>query len=265
MGASASLAGFSSHAAWSMKSVQARIMSGQWNPLADVETGSWMPFKWRWWKAFVVLERLRSEEVQEGEWVVYQDSTSYVRSGFNETHAAKLSALLGALEAAGSDGLAGSVLPPSVLWEWTQRCTPSYSVTSFDEWRTMGEGQLLAELSAALERAGLCGEGDGACRSDFQGQAMLQNSWVAFRKGAAALKFVDRWLRSNCDEATMRAMPFADQSLLQLLAHRATASGELALHALRFPAMSATPPAPEAMADRGSLANRVKHLGVALD
>lgn len=266
MDESSMLAGFSSHSLWNLEEVMRRLADGRPNALSDIESGSWLPFNARWWKPFIILEKLYSEEVKVGDWVAYQDSTKYVPQGFDPGHARLLNDTLDGCKHGIGDVLAGVALPQSIQWEWSQRCVQNYCL-SRDEWSAVTHADMLRIFCDVLTRLRLC-PGDSkdamlACCVAVGRQPMLQNAWVVLRKGASSIAFVKEWLRWNVNADIMRAMPFADQSLFELVAHNA--SHRIGLQIVHSAALSNPLLQQDTIGQQDTPTNRLKHLGVALE
>eukprot|EP00928_Gymnodinium_smaydae_P044430 TRINITY_DN29639_c0_g2_i1.p1 TRINITY_DN29639_c0_g2~~TRINITY_DN29639_c0_g2_i1.p1 ORF type:complete len:238 (+),score=18.33 TRINITY_DN29639_c0_g2_i1:56-715(+) len=173
--------------------------------------------------------------------------------GFSQNHESVLKDLLSMLAAEKVDALVGVALPQSIGWEWTQRCFISYSLAK-EDWSVATEESMSDYFRRALDRLHLCAEGDMACHEKERSRPIIQNSWILLRKSQETISFVDNWLRWNVNDGVMEAMPFADQSLFELLAHNASTS--LALKAMTSASLTVHDTSPT---------NQLKHLGMALN
>merc|ERR1712127_471937 len=75
------------------------------------------------------------------------------------------------------------------------------------------------------------GAAENTCRDAIEDMPMLQNAWLGVRKGKDTEAFIAKWLQWNVDDRAIRAMPFADQSVFELLAYEP--NDRLKLFALR--------------------------------
>eukprot|EP00927_Polykrikos_kofoidii_P040992 TRINITY_DN34936_c0_g1_i1.p1 TRINITY_DN34936_c0_g1~~TRINITY_DN34936_c0_g1_i1.p1 ORF type:complete len:759 (+),score=110.20 TRINITY_DN34936_c0_g1_i1:69-2345(+) len=267
---SAEQAGFASHAGWNFSSFLRSTAEFEVNPLNRIATPAstgdaqeFLPFNWRWWKPYVILVSLRN--AAPGDWIVYQDSCSYVPKGFSADHAPALADLVKRLETLGSHALVGTVLPRSIGWEWKQRCVPNYSLGP-DVANRVDQSSVVVAMCTALAHMAICPQKDAQCCIDFQERAMLQNSWMLWRKDTRSEELLMAWLRWNVDRMAMTAMPLADQSLLQILAHheatraRADAGHTQDIFVVR-PHLPSEPESKKKMGRRDSPVNQLKHLG----
>jgi len=187
----------------------------------------------RWaWKPFLILDALR--RVRTGDFVVYLDSSRYIRRGFthsilpltNFLHAeAEITA--GAPRGSTYGAIAGlrHALRNNAGIFWNGRNVHEDHHTKTKR----------CDLCDLVWHLGLCHDGDETCCDRYYHAPHVQASYSVWQKGRFSLSFVHAWKAACEDEEVLKRCKWGDQSVLTLLATKASFELGLRLAHIAFP------------------------------
>ena len=162
------------------------------------------------WKPYVIFQALR--RVHWGDWLVYHDSSQYVKEGFGSSVQPVLAWLERNREQNPCECIAAQRLRQTLQWEYEQRCVPPYSPVPRDMERQF-------DIFCGLQwRLGTCSpsEGPDCCRRMWRAPTH-QHAWSVWRKNRQSARFLREWAKRASEYEIVAHLPLVDQSVNALL------------------------------------------------